>query len=90
MFEMYRRAKIALAPADWESTYYPDDQAALLEIASCGPMQICEQCVDLDDYFTDGVDVVSYGAHNWDELAEKIKTIYGRRTGPRPHRPRRF
>ena len=73
MFEMYRRAKIALAPADWESTYTPMIKLRSLEIASCGPLQICEQCEDLNDYFTDGVDVVSYGAHAWDELTAKIR-----------------
>ena len=73
MFEMYHRAKIALAPADWESLYTPMVKLRSLEIAACAPLQISEQCDDLGDYYTDGVDVVSYAAHNWDELAGKIR-----------------
>jgi tetratricopeptide (TPR) repeat protein len=73
MFEMYKRAKIALAPADWESNYTPMVKLRSLEIASMAPLQIIEQCEDLYDYFDDGKDVVSYKAHDWDELVSLIK-----------------
>ncbi len=73
MFEMYKRAKIALAPADWESNYTPMVKLRSLEIASMGPLQIIEQCEDLFDYFEDDKEVVSYRAHDWDQLAELIK-----------------
>jgi len=71
MFEMYRRARIALAPADWESTYTPMIKLRSLEIASMGPLQICEECLDLADYYDNGKDVVSYST--WNELVEKIR-----------------
>jgi tetratricopeptide (TPR) repeat protein len=73
MFEMYRRARIALAPADWESNYTPMVKLRSLEIASMAPLQIMEQCEDLYDYFEDGKEVVSYRAHDWDQLVELIK-----------------
>lgn len=73
MFEMYRRAKIALAPADWESNYTPMVKLRSLEIASMGPLQIMEQCEDVLDYFEDGKEVVTYRAHDWDQLVELIK-----------------
>ena len=73
MFEMYRRAKIALSPADWESNYTPMVKLRSLEVASMGPLQIMEQCEDLLDYFEDGKEVVSYRAHDWDQLVELIK-----------------
>jgi spore maturation protein CgeB len=73
MFEMYRRAKVALAPADWESNYTPMVKLRSLEIASMGPLQIMEQCEDLYDYFEDGKEVVSYRAHDWEQLVELIK-----------------
>lgn len=73
MFEMYRRARIALAPADWESNYTPMVKLRSLEIASMAPLQIIEQCEDLQDYFEDGKEIVSYRAHDWDQLVELIK-----------------
>ena len=73
MFEMYRRAKIALAPADWESNYTPMVKLRSLEISSMGPLQIIEQCEDLIDYFEDDKEVVSYRAHDWDQLVSLIK-----------------
>jgi tetratricopeptide (TPR) repeat protein len=73
MFEMYRRARIALAPADWESNYTPMVKLRSLEIASQAPLQIIEQCEDLFDYFEDGKEIVSYRAHDWDQLVELIK-----------------
>jgi tetratricopeptide (TPR) repeat protein len=73
MFEMYRRAKIALAPADWESNYTPMVKLRSLEITAMAPLQIIEQCEDLYDYFEDGKEVVSYRAHDWDQLVELIK-----------------
>ena len=73
MFEMYRRARIALAPADWESNYTPMVKLRSLEIASMAPLQIMEQCEDLYDYFEDEKEVVSYRAHDWDQLAALIK-----------------
>lgn len=71
MFEMYRRAQIAVAPADWESTYTPMVKLRTLEIASMGAFQLCETCEDLADYYVDGEEIVSYG--DWDDLAEKIR-----------------
>src|SRR3982074_1260531 len=38
-----------------------------------GPLQIAEECDDLPDYYDDGKDVVSYRAHDWDQLVELIK-----------------
>ena len=73
MFEMYRLAKIALAPADWESNYTPMVKLRSLEISSMGPLQIIEQCEDLIDYFEDDKEVVSYRAHDWDQLVSLIK-----------------
>ena len=73
MFEMYRRARIALAPADWESNYTPMVKLRSLEIASMGPLQIMEQCEDLQDYFEDDKEVISYRAHDWNQLVELIK-----------------
>ena len=73
MFEMYRRARIALAPADWESNYTPMVKLRSLEIASQSPLQIIEQCEDLFDYFEDGKEIVSYRAHDWNQLVELIK-----------------
>jgi tetratricopeptide (TPR) repeat protein len=71
MFEMYRRAQIAIAPADWESTYTPMIKLRTLEIMCMGAFQLCEQCEDLADYYVDGEEIVSY--HDWDELADLIK-----------------
>ena len=71
MFEMYRRAQIAIAPADWESTYTPMIKLRTLEIMCMGAFQLCEQCEDLADYYVDGEEIVSY--KDWDELAELIK-----------------
>ena len=71
MFEMYRRAQIAIAPADWESTYTPMVKLRTLEIATQGAFQLCEQCEDLADYYVDGEEIVSY--KDWDELADLIK-----------------
>jgi tetratricopeptide (TPR) repeat protein len=71
MFEMYRRAQIALAPADWESTYTPMVKLRTLEIACQGAFQLCEQCEDLADYYVEGQEIVSY--KDWDELADLIK-----------------
>jgi tetratricopeptide (TPR) repeat protein len=71
MFEMYRRAQVAIAPADWESTYTPMVKLRTLEIASMGAFQLCEQCEDLADYYVDGQDIVSY--KDWDELADLVK-----------------
>ena len=73
MFEMYRRARIALAPADWESNYTPMVKLRSLEIASMAPLQIIEQCEDLFDYFEDDKEVVSYRAHDWNQLVDLIK-----------------
>ncbi len=73
MFEMYKRAKIALAPADWESNYTPMVKLRSLEISSMAPLQIIEQCEDLIDYFEDDKEVVSYRAHDWDQLVSLIK-----------------
>lgn len=73
MFEMYKRARIALAPADWESNYTPMVKLRSLEIASMAPLQIMEQCEDLYDYFEDGKEVVSYRAHDWDQLTDLIR-----------------
>ena len=73
MFDMYKRARIALAPADWESNYTPMVKLRSLEIASMGPLQIIEQCDDLFDYFEDGKEVVNYRAHDWDQLVALIK-----------------
>ena len=71
MFEMYRRAQIAIAPADWESTYTPMIKLRTLEIMGMGAFQLCEQCEDLADYYTDGEEIVSY--QDWDDLVEKIR-----------------
>jgi tetratricopeptide (TPR) repeat protein len=71
MFEMYRRAQIAIAPADWESTYTPMIKLRTLEIACTGAFQLCEQCEDLADYYVDGEEIVSY--KDWDELADLIQ-----------------
>jgi tetratricopeptide (TPR) repeat protein len=71
MFEMYRRAQIAIAPADWESTYTPMIKLRTLEIMCMGAFQLCEQCEDLADYYVDGEEIVSY--KDWDELADLIK-----------------
>lgn len=71
MFEMYRRAQIAIAPADWESTYTPMIKLRTLEIMCMGAFQLCEQCEDLADYYLDGEEIVSY--KDWDELADLIK-----------------
>jgi tetratricopeptide (TPR) repeat protein len=71
MFDMYRRAQIAIAPADWESTYTPMIKLRTLEIACMGAFQLCEQCEDLADYYVDGEEIVSY--KDWDELADLIK-----------------
>src|SRR5688572_21967891 len=71
MFEMYRRAQIAIAPADWESTYTPMIKLRTLEIMTMGAFQLCEQCEDLADYYTDGEEIVAY--KDWDDLAEKIR-----------------
>lgn len=73
MFEMYKRARIALAPADWESNYTPMVKLRSLEIASQAPLQIIEQCEDLYDYFEDGKEIVSYRAHDWDQLVSLIR-----------------
>lgn len=71
MFEMYRRAQIAIAPADWESTYTPMVKLRTLEIMVTGAFQLCEQCEDLADYYKDGEEIVSY--KDWDDLVEKIR-----------------
>jgi spore maturation protein CgeB len=71
MFEMYRRAQIAIAPADWESTYTPMVKLRTLEIMTMGAFQLCEQCEDLADYYADGEEIVSY--KDWDDLVEKIR-----------------
>jgi len=71
MFEMYRRAQIAIAPADWESTYTPMIKLRTLEIMCMGAFQLCEQCEDLDGYYVEGEEIVSY--KDWDELADLIK-----------------
>ncbi|MDB5323850.1 MAG: hypothetical protein JWN40_5481 [Phycisphaerales bacterium] len=71
MFEMYRRAQIAIAPADWESTYTPMVKLRTLEIACMGAFQLCETCEDLADYYVDGEEIVSY--QDWDQLADLIK-----------------
>ncbi|HEY7115195.1 MAG TPA: glycosyltransferase [Tepidisphaeraceae bacterium] len=71
MFEMYRRAQIAIAPADWESTYTPMVKLRTLEIMGQGAFQLCETCEDLADYYVDGEEIVSY--KDWDDLAELIK-----------------
>jgi spore maturation protein CgeB len=71
MFEMYRRAQVAIAPADWESTYTPMVKLRTLEIMSMGAFQLCEQCEDLADYYVDGEEIVSY--KDWDELADLCK-----------------
>ncbi len=71
MFEMYRRAQVAIAPADWESTYTPMIKLRTLEIMSMGAFQLCETCEDLADYYEDGKEIVSY--KDWDELAEKAR-----------------
>jgi tetratricopeptide (TPR) repeat protein len=68
---MYRRAQVAIAPADWESTYTPMIKLRTLEIMSMGAFQLCEQCEDLADYYADGEEIVSY--QDWDDLAEKVK-----------------
>ena len=38
-----------------------------------GPLQIMEQCEDLQDYFVDDKEVVSYRAHDWNQLVDLIK-----------------
>jgi tetratricopeptide (TPR) repeat protein len=71
MFDMYRRAQIAIAPADWESTYTPMVKLRTLEIACMGAFQLCEQCEDLADYYVDGEEIVSY--RDWDHLVDLIR-----------------
>lgn len=71
MFEMYRRAQIAIAPADWESTYTSMVKLRTLEIMSRGAFQLVEQCEDLPDYYADGREIVSY--KDWDQLADLIR-----------------
>lgn len=71
MFEMYRRAKIALAPADWASMHTPMVKLRTLEIASCACFQLCEAADDLKDYYADGKEIVTY--KDWDHMAELIR-----------------
>ena len=71
MFDVYRRAQIALAPADWEWDYSPMVKLRTLEIASCGAFQLVERSEDLADYYREGEEIVSYTS--WDQLIELIR-----------------
>jgi tetratricopeptide (TPR) repeat protein len=71
MFEMYRRAKIAIAPADWASMYSPMVKLRTLEITSCACFQLCETAADLADYYLDGEEIVTY--KSWEHLADLIR-----------------
>lgn len=80
MFAAYRRAKIALAPCDWESMSVPMVKLRALEIVSCGACLLHENCPDLMDYF-DTHETVRFEPGNWEDLVQAIQIM---QTAPWP------